>query len=112
MKKQKFVYLLYCNPTDRKLVYGVYQSKQKAIKYAIDLIRYRKEVAQRNNWEFGYYHFLPLPQRIMLNRLKDKDSFDYRKCDIFSACLKIKDGHKDNYSDDACHVVVERQLLM
>ena len=36
MKKDKFVYLVYCN-TD-PIVYGVYQSKQDAVRYAVMLV--------------------------------------------------------------------------
>lgn len=105
--KDKFVYLVYCNP--EPIVYGVYESKQDAVRYAIDLIRYRRNWAKERNQAFGYYHFLPLPQRSTLKRMKDPTTLCYREIDIFAACLKIDD--KSEFTDDACKIKVTRKIL-
>lgn len=106
-KKDKFVYLVYCNP--EPIVYGVYEKKQDAIRYAIDLIRYRRDWAKERNQAFGYYHFLPLPHRSALKWMKDPTAPCYRDVDIFTACLKIDD--KSEFTDDACKIQVTRKIL-
>ncbi len=107
-KKDKFVYLVYCN-TD-PIVYGVYSNKQSAVRYAIHLIRYRKKRAKERGHEFGYYHFHPLMQPVQLKWANDSNSPYYHDLTMFSACLKIKDGAKD-YSDDGCNIKVQRKIL-
>jgi hypothetical protein len=106
-KKDKFVYLVYCNP--EPIVYGVYSKKQDAVRYAIDLIRYRKQRAKEKGHEFGYYHFLPLMQSQQIKWSANKDSFYYYDIEVFTACLKIKDG--SDYSDDGCYIKVIRKIL-
>lgn len=107
-KKDQFVYMVYCNP--EPIVYSLYKKKQDAVRHAIDLIRYRKDRAKQNGHEFGYYHFEPLPQPSTLKWMKNVDCPYYYDLTLFTACLKIKDGH-ETYSDDACHVRVCRRVL-
>jgi hypothetical protein len=107
-KKDKFAYLVYCNKDP--IVYGVYSKKQDAVRYAISLIRYRKQRATERGHEFGYYHFLPLLQPSQIKWGNDSDSPYYHDLLVLSACLKIKDGAKD-YSDDGCYVKVVRKVL-
>jgi hypothetical protein len=108
MKKNKFVYLVYCNT--EPIVYGVYSKKQSAVRYAIDLIRHRKQRAKEKGHQFGYYHFLPLMQPSQIRWGNDSDSPYYHDLLVLSACLMIKDGAKD-YSDDGCYVKVVRKVL-
>ena len=107
-KKDKFAYLVYCNVDP--IVYSVYSNKQDAVRYAIDLIRYRKQRAKEKGHEFGYYHFLPLMQPSQIRWANDADSPCYHDLLVLSACLMIKDGAKD-YSDDGCNVKVVRKVL-
>lgn len=106
-KKDKFVYLVYCNP--EPIVYGVYEKKQDAVRYAIDLIRYRRDRAKQRDHSFGYYHFLPLPQRSALKWMKDPTAPCYHDIDIFTACLKIDD--ESEFTDNACKIKVTRKIL-
>jgi len=108
-RKSKFVYLVYCNREDQKLVYGVYNKKQDAVRYAVDLIRYRRERAQQRGWKFDYYHFHPLPSKFSIQRSNDKDCFDYREHTVFTACLKIEDTSE--FSDNGCVVRVIRNIV-
>ena len=109
MKKDKFVYLVYCNK--EPLVYGVYQSKHDAVRYAVDLIRYRKKRAKEREKEFGYYHFLPLMQSTQIKWMKNPDSPYYYDILVFSACLSIPSDKSNEYRDDGCHVRVVRRVL-
>ena len=106
-KKDKFVYLVYCNVDP--IVYGVYEKKQDAVRYAIDLIRYRRDQAKRHDRAFGYYHFLPYPQRSALLWMKSPSSPSYYDTDVFTACLKIDD--KSEFTDDGCRIRVTRKIL-
>ena len=108
-RKCNFVYLVYCNREDQKLVYGVYANKQAAVKYAVGLIRYRKERAQHIGCNFNYYHFHPLPSKSVLQHSKNKKSFDYRELTVFSACLKIDDNSP--FGDDKCVIQVIRNIV-
>ena len=107
-KKDKFVYLVYCNVDP--IVYGVYSKKQDAVRYAISLIRYRKQRAKEKGHEFGYYHFLPLMQPSQIKWANDSDSPYYHDLLVLSACLMIKDNAK-TFSDDGCNVKVVRKVL-
>ena len=106
-KKDKFVYIVYSNP--EPIVYGVYEKKQDAVRYAIDLIRYRRDQAKRHDRAFGYYHFHPLPQRSALLWMKDSSAPCYHDIDVFTACLKIDDNSQ--FTDDACKIKVTRKIL-
>ena len=108
-KKDQFVYLVYCNP-EPPIIYSVYKKKQDAVRHAISLIRYRKNMAKQKGHEFGYYHFCPLPQPTTLKWMKNADCPYYYDLTLFTTCLKIEDKDK-NYSDDACHVRVCRRVL-
>jgi hypothetical protein len=102
--KKEYVYIVSCNRNP--IVYGVYENKQDAVRYAISLIRFRKKDAKKRNFEFGFYHFKPfIPIYNILN-----NSF-FPKCNIFSVCLNIK-GNIDEYSDDGCLVTVDKYHLM
>ena len=106
-KKDKFVYLVHCNP--EPIVYGVYEKKQDAVRYAISLIRYRRDRAKQHNHPFGYYHFHPLPQRSTLKWMKDPSAPSYYDLDVFTACLKIDD--KSEFTDNGCKIKVVRKVL-
>lgn len=108
-KKEKYVYGVFCNPEEKKLLYAVYDHKQSAVKYACDLIRYRKNRAKQFGYDFGYYHFNPLLSRSMLINSKNKDSFDHREFTVFSACIKTDDPSP--YGDNKCMVQVVRYNL-
>jgi hypothetical protein len=107
MKKDKFVYLVYCN-TD-PIVYGVYQSKQDAVRYAVMLVRHRRDRAKEKGHEFGYYHFMPLLKSYQIKWMNDPDRPYYRDLLVFTTCLKIKDNSP--YTDDYCKVQVVRKIL-
>lgn len=109
MKKEtdKFVYLVYCNVDP--IVYGVYQKKQDAVRYAISLIRYRRDLAKQRGRDFGYYHFHPFPQQSVLNWMKDSSAPYYYDMDVFTACLKIDD--ESEFTDDTCRIRVTRKVL-
>ncbi len=109
MKKDKFVYLVYCNK--EPLVYGVYQSKHKAVRYAVDLIRYRKNRAKEQDKKFGYYHFLPFMQPSQLRWMNDPDSPYYYDTCVFSACLSIPADKDIDWADDGCKIQVTRRVL-
>ena len=98
-KKNNFVYLVYCNVNP--IVYGVYKNKKKALDYAISLIKYREDCANRNGHEFGHYHLIGEDKK------RKESEFDKMEKLIFSTCLKIKDGFKD-FSQDACWIKVIR----
>lgn len=107
--KTNWVYLVYCNP-NKPLVYGIYENKKKAVKYALSLIEYRRELARKNNWIFDFYHCEDLSFE------KEKkisiDHPDWREKTIFTACLNVKD--KDGKSpifDDTCYVQVIRRPI-
>lgn len=106
-KKDKFVYLVYCNP--EPIIYGVYEKKQDAVRYAISLIRYRRDRAKQRNHPFGYYHFHPLPQRVALWWMKNPVSPCYHDIEVFTACLKIDD--KSEFTDNGCKIKVVRKIL-
>lgn len=108
-KKDEFVYLVYCNQDP--IVYGVYKLKQDAVRYAVYLIRHRKERALDQGKTFGYYHFYPLAKRSQLKWMKDPKSPYYDKMHIFSACLNIPEEKDDDWGDDGCHVRVVRNVL-
>ena len=109
-KKDSFVYLVYCNP-DPQLVYGVYKSKHDAVRYALSLIRYRRERATSKNKKFGYYHFHPLPQENQLLRMKNKDSHCYYDSCIFTVCISVPEDKNKEWGDDSCHIRVVRRVL-
>lgn len=109
-KKDEFVYLVWCNPYP-SIVYAVFSSKQEAVKYALSLIRYRKEQCKKNGHDFGYYRFSPFPTKHQISYANDSTSPYYREVDYFRACLKIGDKRTE-YSDDACEIKVERRILI
>jgi hypothetical protein len=109
-KKDEFVYLVYCNPKN-PLVYGIYKSKHDAVRYACDLIRYRKERAKSKGQPFGYYHFQPLPQQAQLNWMKDPAGPCYHDVTLFTACISLPDEKDETWGDDACRVQVVRRIL-
>jgi len=108
-KKNKFVYLVYCNKDP--IVYGVYGSKQNAVRYALDLIRYRRDKALREKKTFGYYHFSPLPQLSIIQWMKDNNSPYYYDPTIFSACLNIPEDKNADFGDDGCTIKVVRRTI-
>ena len=108
-KKDEFVYLVYCNQDP--IVYGVYKSKQDAVRYAIKLIRYRKDHALDRGKTFDYYHFYPLVKHSQLNWMKDPKNPYYYDMHIFSACLNIPEDKNEDWGDDGCHVRVVRKVL-
>jgi hypothetical protein len=108
-KKDEFVYLVYCNK--EPIVYGLYKSKHDAVRYAVTLIRYRKEKAKEQGKEFGYYHFHPLPQPSQLRWMKDSTGPYYHDITIFTACLSIREDKDVEWGDDGCHVRVIRRVL-
>jgi hypothetical protein len=108
-KKDTFVYLVYCNK--EPLVYGVYKSKHDAVRYAVDLVRYRKKKANERGKTFGYYHFLPFMQPSQLRWMKDPESPYYHDLLVFSACLSVPEDKNVDWGDDGCHVRVIRRVL-
>ena len=109
-KKEKFVYLVWCNPNP-SLLYAIYSSKKDAVKYAISLIRYRKEVCEKHGYNFGYYSFTPLPTEAQLSWANDPNCAYYGDVSYFHVCLKIGDKRTE-YSDDGCVIKVERRILI
>ena len=108
-KKDSFVYLVSCNK--EPIVYGIYKSKHHAVRYACDLIRYRKQKAKNQGKEFGYYHFKPLPQNCQLRRMKEKGGLYYYDMILFSACLCIPEEKNVSWGDDGCLITVQRRIL-
>lgn len=108
-KKDKFVYLVYCNK--EPIVYGCYSSKQDAVRYAVDLIRYRKDKAKERGKDFGYYHFLPLLQPSQIRWMNDPESPYYYNVLVFSACLSIPEDKNVDWGDDGCKIQVIRKVL-
>ena len=108
-KKDEFVYLVYCNK--EPVVYGVYKSKHDAVRYAVTLIRYRKDLAKQRNQTFGYYHFLPLLQPSQIKWMNDPNSPYYRDLLIFTACIMGEKQKDESWSDDGCYVRVIRRIL-
>lgn len=115
--KLEFVYLVFCNK--EPLVYGVYKSKNKAINYAKDLIKWRFEGAKNRGFEAGYYHYMDLarPEDDLPKfgnfppRKKYKESeFDKRELTVFSACLNIAED-KGEFGDHGCLIKVERRPI-
>jgi hypothetical protein len=123
-KKQKieYVYLVYCNRNP--LVYAIYKSQVKAIKYAKSLIEYRKTHAEEKGWKFGFYHYFDLtnPENNIPKftptfehpkplTIKDYNSeYDIRELTIFSTCLSIKEDAGE-YGDDRCLIQVVRRPI-
>ena len=99
--KERYVYLVYCNP--QPIVYGCRSNLRSAIKYAKGLIDYRFKRAEEKGYEFGYYHYMEENDIVKRNR-----PFDSIEVTTFSACLKIKDGLENIFSDDHCFVQVKR----
>lgn len=109
--KDKFVYLVYCNT--EPIVYGVYESKQDAVRYAVSLIRYRKNKAKQQGKEFGYYHFRPFVCSTQIKWMKDPNCPYYHDVMVFTTCLRIPEDKKVNYgfSDEGCMIQVVRKIL-
>jgi hypothetical protein len=112
MKQNKlpktFCYLVYCNP-DPAMVYATFKSKQQAVRYAIELIRWRRHTATANSLEFGYYHFHPYVGKCnTIEHVKASKNSDnlWMTETVFTACLKCRGGY-----DDACNVQVKRMPL-
>lgn len=108
-KKDEFVYLVYCNK--EPIVYNCYKSKHDAVRHAITLIRYRRDLAKQRNQTFGYYHFLPLLQPSQIRWMHDPDSPYYHDLLVFTACLMGEKKKDESWSDDGCHVRVVRRVL-
>lgn len=108
-KKDEFVYLVYCN--NEPIVYSCYKSKHDAVRYAITLIRYRRDLAKQRNQPFGYYHFLPLMQSSQIRWMHDPDSPYYHDLVVFTACLMGEKKEDEAWTDDGCHVRVVRRVL-
>lgn len=111
---EKYCYAVFCNPHP-SLLYAVYENKWDAVRYAINLIRWRKDEAQKRGFEFGFYNFLPFisKYRTIKNLLKKENGMRdelWREHCVFAASLKIKDG-REEYSDDGCQVRVLRYPL-
>jgi hypothetical protein len=112
---KNFCYAVFCNPHP-SLLYGIYKSKQEAVRYALNLIRWRRKGAAERGYEFGYYHFNPFVYRTIEQEKKSEFYRDnlWRESCVFSACLKIKDNEdkKSPFSDDGCNVRVLRYPLI
>ena len=108
-KKDQFVYLVYCNKDP--IVYGVYKSKQKAVRYAVSLIRYRKSKALERGKTFGYYHFLPLLKSCQIRWMHDPESLYYYDILVFSTCLSIPEDKNVEFGDDGCTIKVVRKVI-
>jgi hypothetical protein len=110
---KKYCYAVFCN-VEPTLLYAVYESKQEAVRYALSLIRFRRERALKNECEFDFYQFNPFIYKgvtidhILASDWKDRLWMD--QC-VFTACLKVKDGLAEGLSDDGCHVRVVRYPL-
>lgn len=103
-RNMKYIYLVLCNP--QPVVYSVFSNKKSALNYANILIEYRKDLAIKRNYEFGFYH------KIYEDKRKE-NYFDKYEKTIFSACLKIKDLKlPDNSSQDGTYVKVIRKPLL
>lgn len=107
--KNKYVFLVYCNV--EPLVYAIFKSKQNAVKYALDLIRYRKGLADVRGYKFGYFHFEPYVSKWQLSVQKDDIDFKYTHYTVFSVCLRIEDDLNSKVSDNGCIIKVERRIL-
>jgi hypothetical protein len=109
----KFCYAVFCN-VDPVLVYAIYDNKQNAVRYALSLIRYRRERALERGCDFGFYHFNPfiykrgIVKNILNSEWKDRLWMDER---VFTACLRSKDALDTGLSDDDCSVRVIRYPL-
>lgn len=108
-QKDKFIYLVYCNP--EPIVYEIFESKHDAVRYAINLIRYRKNKAKERGYNFSFYHFHPLPQESAIRSFNDSDSPYYRDPTLFSVCLSIPEERHKHFGDDSCHIRVIRRVL-
>lgn len=98
--KTRYCYLVYCNK--EPIVYGVTLNKKLAIKYANELIDYRRQSAKTNGFDFSFYHYT--------TESKIENKFDQREKTIFSCCICVND--KGFFSDDGCKImVIRRQLL-
>ena len=97
--KNKYVYLVYCNP-EHPLVYEVYSAKKDAVKYAKWLVQSREDRAKEMGHEFGFYHQFE-------NDTHKENDFDKREKTIYSACLRINDDKP--FSDNACLIKVVRR---
>lgn len=105
--KKDYVYLVYCNKNPK--VYAVYKKKQKAVRYALGLIRYRKNKAKQNNWNFSYNHFHPLQSKSQIYWSKNDPLI--AEDTIFSSCLSIKDNLNSEWSDNNCWIKIDRKFL-
>jgi hypothetical protein len=102
--KTRYCYIVLCNR--EPIVYSVYLSKTAAVEYAKYLFEYRKQKAQEQGFEFGFYHYDDFSK----NRKKEND-FDKREKTIFSTCLKIG-GDKTDFGFNRCWIKVMRKPLL
>ena len=105
LAESKYVYLVYCNPTP--ILYEVYSNKQDAVRYAIFLLRYRKEVAKEKGVAFKLSMFKPFEPYSSMAWVSSQPLF--AEGTIFKAQISLEDKRKD--SDDNCIVKVERKIL-
>ena len=113
-KNPNYVYIVYCNV--EPIVYGVYSKKQDAVRYALNLIRFRQENADMHGYSFGFYHFQPYAHKWTLRAMSEPDTFEfYHDATIFTACLRIKPKDEKVEStttlDDGCRIYVKRHRL-
>jgi hypothetical protein len=104
--KIKFAYVVKCNR--EPIVYGVYLNKQDAVRYAVNLIRWRKKRAKSLGNDFKYYHFHPHVYRWYTIKNVTGTDRVYERVTVFTACLHVPQEKNVEYGDDACFVQVER----
>ncbi len=94
-----YIFLVYCNKDP--IVYGVYRDYRKAVKYANDLIVYRRPL--------GFYHFYNTSRKEVLDILRSEDNLLIESRSLFySACIKdVKAGLRY----DKCYVQIECKKL-
>jgi hypothetical protein len=110
---EKFVYPVFCNKTP--LVYAIYDNKYAAVRYALQLIRWRRNEAKNQNFSFDFYHFHPyIHKHDTLDYIQtSKKDESWVSTTIFSACLMVRKEDPPNLPihslfDDGCLVQVMR----
>ena len=107
-QEDKFVWLVYCNKDP--VVYSIEENKQSAVRYAIKLIRWRREWAIERDFKFGFYHFNPFVCSHALRNSKKEDSHERFEMTVFTACIKCRDDKSEN-GLDGCFVKVIRRMI-
>lgn len=110
---KKFCYLVYCNR--EPICYAVYDNKPEAVRYAVNLIRWRKERAIKDGHTFDFYHFHPFVGKYgvikkQADSLFGADQLWMDQC-VFACCISIPEEKDKALGDDGCHIRVIRMPL-